>query len=94
MGTWKGGKAQTGSEGWNVVGGVDGKINAMSDCNQVFETDMDKYVALLSPQRLELFCSSLALECLWSEPFHKTYVIILLYKFYFLLNIWVEIKPS
>lgn len=71
MGTWKGGKAQTSSEGWNVVGGVDGKINAMSDCNQVFKTDMNKYVVLLTPQCLELFCSSLALECLWSEPFSQ-----------------------
>lgn len=38
-GAQRGGKAPTSSEGWNVVGGVDGKINTMSDCQQVSETD-------------------------------------------------------
>lgn len=49
IGRRRGGKALTGSEGWNVVRGEDGKINALSNCKQVFKTDIHKYTELLSP---------------------------------------------
>lgn len=45
---WRGGEAVIGSEGWNVAGGVDGKINTMSDCRQVYKTDGGYYTEPLS----------------------------------------------